>query len=124
MRELSPGDARKSPEVLGGADRPLTISALPKGAECWRIDWFGDIAFPNRTIRRSQPSVFLHLSRLTDPRYLHEPERLLAPDSTSALKFQRRTWISIGTLPLLRRHMAGWPVGSPAGLRIRRISEH
>ena len=78
------------------------ISALPKGLTPWRIDWFGDIAFPDRTVRRKQPSVFLHLSRVTDERFRSDPSVLLSAESTSPAKFQRRVWVSVGTLPLLR----------------------
>jgi hypothetical protein len=39
----------------------LTIGALPKDGHPWRIDWFGDLAFPNRFVRRqlSFPRFFV-----------------------------------------------------------------
>ncbi|MFI5444016.1 hypothetical protein [Polaromonas sp. UC242_47] len=80
----------------------LSISALPKGQTAWRVDWFGDIAYPDRSVRRKQPSVFLHLSRVTTDRFHEDPAVLLSPDSTSPAKFQRRVWVSVGTLPMLR----------------------
>lgn len=80
----------------------LRISALPKGQTAWRIDWFGDIAYPDRSVRRKQPSVFLHLSRVTTDRFHEDPAVLLSPDSTSPAKFQRRVWVSVGALPMLR----------------------
>lgn len=75
---------------------------MPKGENSWRIDWFGDLAFPNRSIRRTQPSLFLHLSRVLDNNYRDDPSVLLSPDSTTPAKFQRKAWVSVGTLPLLR----------------------
>ena len=79
-----------------------SISALPKGENSWRIDWFGDLAFPNRSIRRTQPSLFLHLSCVLDGNFRDDPSVLLSPNSTTPAKFQRKAWVSVGTLPLLR----------------------
>lgn len=79
----------------------LTIAALPADGHAWRIDWFGEIAFPNRMIRRKQPSVLLHLSRVIDERYREDHSVLLNPESTFVAK-QRKVWVSVGTLPLLR----------------------
>jgi len=79
----------------------LKIAALPSDGHGWRIDWFGEIAFPNRMIRRKQPSVLLHLSRVIDERYREDHSVLLNPESTFVAK-QRKVWISVGTLPLLR----------------------
>lgn len=60
------------------------------------------MAFPDRSIRRKQPSLLLHLSRLTDDSFLDTPEILLSPQSTYPAKFQRKVWVSVGTLPMLR----------------------
>ena len=79
----------------------LMIAALPADGHGWRIDWFGEIAFPNRMIRRKQPSVLLHLSRVIDTRYHEDHSVLLNPESTFVAK-QRKVWISVGTLPVLR----------------------
>ena len=78
------------------------IAVFPKGPTPWRLDWFGDIAFPDRSIRRKQPSVFVHLSRVTDSRFREDPTVLLSAHSTTPPSFQRRVWVSVGTLPLLR----------------------
>src|SRR5450830_868328 len=78
----------------------LTIAALPADGHAWRIDWFGEIACPNRMIRRKQPSVLLHLSRVIDERYHEDHSVLLNPESTFVAK-QRKVWVSAGTLPLL-----------------------
>jgi hypothetical protein len=93
------GEASKTQSTFKEAPR---ISVLPKGADPWRIDWFGDIAFPDRTVRRKQPSVLLHLSRVVDPVFRNNPAALLSPQSTLPPKFQRRVWVSVGTLILLR----------------------
>lgn len=79
-----------------------SISAFPKDEKIWRIDWFGEIAFPNRLIRRTQPSILVHLSQIQDDRFLDVTEVQLSPHATSPTKFQRKTWVSVGTLPLLR----------------------
>jgi hypothetical protein len=80
----------------------LRISAFPKDGKNWRLDWFGEIAFPNRLIRRTQPSVLVHLSRVIDDRFHNAPSILLSPDATTPAKFQRKVWISVGTMPMLR----------------------
>lgn len=79
-----------------------SISALPQDGGLWRLDWFGDLAFPNRAIRRTQPSLLLHLSRVLCGGFRDDPSVLLSPDSTSPARFQRKVWVSSGTLPLLR----------------------
>lgn len=84
------------------SNEPPRISVFPKGPTPWRIDWFGDIAFPDRSVRRKQPSVFIHLSRVTDSRFHDDPDVLLSAQSTVPPIFQRRVWVSVGTLPLLR----------------------
>lgn len=78
------------------------ISVFPKDQTNWRIDWFGDIAFPNRLVRRKQPSVLVHLSRVADNRFLTDPSVLLSPLCTRSAQFQKRVWVSVGTLALLR----------------------
>lgn len=77
-----------------------SIFAFPKDGNSWRIDWFGDVAFPNRMLRRKQPSVLVHLSRVLDTSFRENPAILLSADSTFVSK-QRKVWISVGTLPLL-----------------------
>ena len=94
-----PGDSSKNPSFSNESPR---IFVFPKGPTPWRIDWFGDIAFPDRSVRRKQPSVFLHLSQVTDSRFRNDPAILLSAHGTVSPNFQRRVWVSIGTLPLLR----------------------
>lgn len=102
MRQIVASDSRDYSKNLGSSNESPRIAAFPKGATPWRIDWFGDIAFPDRSVRRKQPSIFLHLSRVTTDRFHEDPAVLLSPDSTSPAKFQRRVWVSVGTLPMLR----------------------
>ena len=97
-----PSDSRNYSINLGSSNESPRIAAFPKGPTAWRIDWFGDIAYPDRSVRRKQPSVFLHLSRVTTDRFHENPAVLLSPDSTSPAKFQRRVWVSVGILPMLR----------------------
>src|SRR5450830_63969 len=78
----------------------LTIAALPSDGHGWRIDWFGESGCTNRMIRRKQPSVLLHLSRVIDERYHEDHSVLLNPESTFVAK-QRKVWVSAGTFPLL-----------------------
>lgn len=97
-----PSDSRNYSTNLGSSNESPRIAVFPKGPTPWRIDWFGDIAYPDRSVRRKQPSVFLHLSRVTTDRFHENPAVLLSPDSTSPAKFQRRVWVSVGILPMLR----------------------
>jgi hypothetical protein len=74
-----------------------SIFAFPKGESAWRIDWFGEIAFPDRTMRRTQPSVLVHLSRVIDEDYQANPSVLLNPASTTPSQVRRKIWVSVGT---------------------------
>ncbi|HWZ46962.1 MAG TPA: hypothetical protein VNX00_01930, partial [Herbaspirillum sp.] len=60
----------------------LVVGALPKDGHAWRIDWFGNLAFPNRMIRRTQTSMLLHFSRVRDDPY--DPAALLSTSSTNS----------------------------------------
>ena len=85
------------------SNAPFRIAAFPQGSALWRVDWFGDVAFPDRSIRRKQPSVFLHLSRVTEDHLSGDnPAALLSPNFTAPARFQKRIWVSVGTLPVLR----------------------
>lgn len=79
----------------------LRIRAFPSGPEYWRVDWFGQIAFPNRMMRRSQPSVLVHLSKLTDAAVLDDPDLLLSARSTLPVERQVKRWVSVGTMVTL-----------------------
>jgi hypothetical protein len=101
MRQINlDSSANFSQNALNHNNLP-SIFAFPKDGNFWRIDWFGDIAFPNRLMRRKQPSVLVHLSRVLDNSFRVNPAVLLSPESTFVSK-QRKVWTSVGTLPLLR----------------------
>lgn len=53
-------------------------------------------------VRRKQPSLLLHLSRVVASDFRDNPSVLLSPESTTPPKQQKKAWISAGTLPLLR----------------------
>jgi len=81
-----------------GADS-ITVSALPADGRAWRIDWVGNLAFPNRVIRRKQPSVLLHLSLVrADP---YSAGELLSASATN-VQHQRKCWVSVGSIGLFR----------------------
>lgn len=82
--------------------RELRIHAFPRGDGLWRVDWFGGVAFPDRMLRRTQPSVFVHLSKVIDPAVLADPSVPVGPASTLHWKRQFRCWVSVGTTMLLR----------------------
>lgn len=77
----------------------LTVKALPTDGRAWRIDWMGNLAFPNRMMRRMQPSVLLHFSHLRDDPY--DSIGLLSAVSTNA-QHQRKCWVSVGSLGLFQ----------------------
>ena len=79
-----------------------SISAFPKDENYWRIDWFGEVVFPNRSIRRTQPSILVYLSKIVDGSFLYDPTALLFTTLTDSAKYQRKVWVSVGTLCLLR----------------------
>ena len=102
MRKINRDFSKLGDEKGDFSNETPRISVFPQDQSHWRIDWFGDIVFPDRSIRRKQPSVFLHLSRLIDDRFISEPSVLLSPQCTSPAKLQKRIWVSVGTLALLR----------------------
>jgi hypothetical protein len=53
-------------------------------------------------VRRKQPSLLLHLSRVVDDNFRTDPSVLLSPESTTPARQQRKAWVSVGTLPMLR----------------------
>jgi len=79
----------------------LRFASFPKGPTSWRLDWFGDVAFPDAAQRRRQPSIFVYLSPV-DEKAINEVASLLSPEVTQSGWAQRGCWISVGALPLLR----------------------
>ena len=80
---------------------PLRLSSFPRGTGAWRLDWFGDIAFPDAVQRRRQPSVFVYWSPV-DEEALKEPSLLISAKTTQGGWAQKGCWTSVGILPLLR----------------------
>ncbi len=81
---------------------PISISSFPNDQFQWRVDWLGDIAFPDRSARSKQPSVFVHLSKVLNTVFINDLALQLSPSSTSLARFQRKIWVSVGALHLLR----------------------
>jgi len=67
--------------------KPIRIDAFPTGT--WRLDWFGEVAYPYRRWRRRQPSVAVYMSPV-------------AEDGQVDHSGQHHVWVSVGTLVLLR----------------------
>ena len=99
MRQNQSDFPSKSTENSFHNNRLPSIFAFPKDENFWRIDWFGEVAFPNRLLRRTQPSILVHLSRVLNSSFQENPALLLDPASTFASR-QRKVWVSVGTLPL------------------------
>lgn len=86
----------------GAREEPLYIEAFPDDDDYWRVDWFGEIAYPDRYTRRKHPSILIYLSKVTESNFSTDPEVLLQPHSTAPAKGQTRIWVSVGTLMVLR----------------------
>lgn len=75
-----------------------TINALTPDNRPWRIDWFGEIAYPGSVRQYRQPCIKVAISPLLDP-----PESLsFANNFRTGIQSQRNVWMSIGSLPMLR----------------------
>lgn len=82
---------RNSSENSSFPNERIRIAAFSVGSTAWKLDWFGEIEFPNRAARRQQPSVLVYLSQVTDNASIHRHH-----------ENQRTVWVSIGILTLLR----------------------
>lgn len=78
------------------------IAAFPQGGDIWRVNWLGEIGYPNRAEISSQPSVLVYLSRLTNQHLYMDPVEALSPQFAESGNKQLRRWISIGALPFLK----------------------
>ncbi len=94
--------SRGTTAAPGAPEEPLYIAAFPDDDAYWRVDWFGEIAYPDRYTRRKHPSILIYLSKVTESNFSADPEVLLQPHSTAPAKGQTRIWVSVGTLMVLR----------------------
>ena len=81
---------------------PRSLKCAPDDNAFWRIDWFGEVTYPDRYERRTHPSVTVYLSKVTEQDFQTFPEVLLHPSSTAPAKAQKQISVSIGTLMILR----------------------
>lgn len=66
---------------------PFTIEKLATQKGTWRVDWLGDVAYPDLSKRQSQPSVAVQFSQNLG--------------SSGEIK-KREEWLPIGLLPFLK----------------------
>jgi hypothetical protein len=92
----------KNPRKLTPDRDNFLISSFPQDGKLWRVDWFGDIGFPDRTVRWKQPSVMLSLSRVLNDSQMDDPSSFLTGNIRLPANSQRRVWVSAGILPLIR----------------------
>ncbi len=78
--------------------QPPLIPQLTPDERAWRIDWFGEVAYPVVVQRFRQPSIKVAISPLQDP---GQPLNLFSRIET-AVEQQRDVWMPVGSLPLLR----------------------
>ncbi len=95
-------EGRQASAAVGAPEEPLYVAAFPNDDAYWRIDWIGEVAYPDRYTRRTHPSVLVYLSRVTNSSFQADPLVLLDPNSTDPAKSQTRIWVSVGTLVILR----------------------
>ena len=102
MQRIQSGSERLLSDKGSPANGAAEIWAFPRDQAAWRINWFGDVSFPDRTSRRQQPSVLVHLSRVINPQALNDTALLLDPQSTNHAWFSCMRNVSVGTLPYMR----------------------
>jgi len=81
-----------------GINEVPTFPSLTPDDRIWRIDWFGDCAYPAAVRRYSQPSIKVVLSPLRGD--VVDREALLLPEGTDLLQ-SREIWAPISALPIL-----------------------
>lgn len=80
-------------------EKPLQFPDLTPDERPWRIDWFGEVAYPSRALRFSQPSIRVALSPLLCD--LNDSATLITPAATDH-SAQREVWMPVGSMPMLR----------------------
>lgn len=88
----------QSPSTIASMYQPPLIPQLTPDERPWRIDWFGEVAYPVVVQRFRQPSIKVAISPLKDPEH---PLNLFSRIET-AVEQQRDVWMPVGLLPLLR----------------------
>lgn len=71
----------------------FTIPDLTPDTRPWRVDWFGEVAYPPNGQHRSQPVYRVLISPVLDD--------LSFPNIVTDDGDQREAWLSIGTLPMV-----------------------
>lgn len=74
------------------------ISQLTPDDRSWRIDWFGDIAYPGSVRRYAQPSVKVVLSAIRCD--VSDANVLISPDG-SDYQHQHEAWAPVAAMPML-----------------------
>lgn len=72
--------------------------SMPSDGRIWRIDWFGECAYPGSVRRYAQPSIKVAISPLRSSE--GNSDHLLLSDCTE-LEEQREFWAPIAALPML-----------------------
>lgn len=72
---------------------PFIIPDITPDSRPWRIDWFGEVAYPPNGRRRSQPVYRVQISPVLGD--------LSSPNIVTDDGDQREAWLSIGTLPMV-----------------------
>jgi len=95
------------------SDSLPSFPSLTPDERIWRLDWFGECAYPGSVRRYAQPSIKVVLSPLRcDPA---DHAALLLPDSTDH-QHQHMAWAPIAAMPMLAigdLWQAGRQIGSP-----------
>lgn len=71
----------------------LSIPDLTPDERPWRVDWFGEVAYPSNGRRRSQPVYRIQISPVLGD--------LSSPNIVTDDGDQREAWLPIGTLPMV-----------------------
>lgn len=74
------------------------FSNLTPGPNPYRIDWFGDVAYPGSVRRYTQPCIRVAISPVANPVAEGMPYTQFQFDSQQ----QQQVWLPIGSLPMLR----------------------
>lgn len=71
------------------------LAFFPFDGNAWRIDWFGDVAYPNRRESYKQPAICVAISKVTQD--IEGQFRCV-----NSYRSQRQIWAPVGLLPNFR----------------------